>query len=260
MKLTLGISHKMYFGYHQTKEWCDQVAEILHIHPLMNCAESISLFTLPSAMTIVEAISSFSGTNMQVGIQNIAPDSQGPWTGENSPLMASEVGCKYAEIGHAERRNYFHENEDLIIQKIKVSLKNQLTPIICIGEKEKMAPKEAERFAIQEVESILSSLHEDAFSNELIFAWEPQWAIGAPRPASIDYIQEVCMALRTQLGKYNKNHSVIYGGSAGKNLLSQLWPYVDGLFLGRFAHDPSMMKIILDEAWAILTPNMGEKK
>ncbi len=131
-------------------------------------------------MTIVEAISSFSGTNMQVGIQNIAPDSQGPWTGENSPLMASEVGCKYAEIGHAERRNYFHENEDLIIQKIKVSLKNQLTPIICIGEKEKMAPKEAERFAIQEVESILSSLHEDAFSNELIFAWEPQWAIGAP--------------------------------------------------------------------------------
>ena len=252
MKLILGVSHKMYFGYHQTKEWCDQVADILCDHPLISCPENISLFTFPSAMTIGEALASFSKTNMQVGIQNIAPASQGAWTGENSPSMASEMGCKYVEIGHAERRRYFFEDEKLIIQKIKVALENQLTPVVCIGEQVKMSSHEATQFAIQEADSILRQLPKNNHANALIFAWEPQWAIGASEPASIDYIQEVCQGLRQYLANYSEPHRVIYGGSAGPNLLSQLWPSVDGLFLGRFSHQPSMMKEILDEAWMIL--------
>jgi triosephosphate isomerase len=81
-------------------------------------------------------------------------------------------------------------------------------------------------------------------------AYEPQWAIGAPEPATPGYISAVITGLDTHLRSLPGQESsrVIYGGSAGPGLITQLEPAVAGLFLGRFAHDPKALKTILDEA------------
>jgi triosephosphate isomerase len=80
----------------------------------------------------------------------------------------------------------------------------------------------------------------------VVVAYEPQWAIGATKPASPQHIAAVCAALRTYLTSFTGS-KVIYGGSAQPGLLTQVKSGVDGLFLGRFAHDPSAVATILDE-------------
>jgi triosephosphate isomerase len=87
----------------------------------------------------------------------------------------------------------------------------------------------------------------------VIVAYEPVWAIGADEPASSEYIAEVCTLLRTALSVMPGRDSsvVIYGGSAGPGLLGTLGGAVDGLFLGRFAHDTDALEKVLDEAGAL---------
>lgn len=251
--LTLGVSLKMYFGYQQTRDWSQQVADIVRQHPLLRQNPETTLFTFPSAPAIDLALRAFDGTAMQVGAQNIAPAEPGAWTGETSAAMVAEMGAKFVEIGHAERRRHFYEDDAVICRKVQLALENGLTPVICIGEPEKMTIGSATAFAIREADVILNFLHHHALTGDLIFAWEPQWAIGAPQPASPEYIQSVCAGLRAHLCAQPGQHRVIYGGSAGPGLLTQLWPHVDGLFLGRFAHQPAAVQAILDEAHTLLT-------
>lgn len=253
VKLTLGVSLKMYFGYGQTLDWSQQVAEIVAQHPLLKAHPHTTLFTFPSAPAIEGTLRAFDGTAMQVGAQNIAPAEPGAWTGETSAAMVAEMGAKFVEIGHAERRRHFHEDEAVICRKVQLALENGLTPVICIGEPQRMPVEDATAFAVQEAQVIIQYLQRHALTGDLIFAWEPQWAIGAPQPASAEYIQSVCAGLRAWLSATPGDHRVIYGGSAGPGLLRQLWPHVDGLFLGRFAHQPAAMQAILDEAWTLLT-------
>ena len=94
----------------------------------------------------------------------------------------------------------------------------------------------------------------------LIFAWEPQWAIGAAEPASDNFIRYVCRTLRDALHqRFGQQCRVIYGGSAGPGLLTRLWPDADGIFLGRFSHQPQAVATILDEALALTARVRGKK-
>jgi triosephosphate isomerase len=84
-----------------------------------------------------------------------------------------------------------------------------------------------------------------------VVAYEPHWAIGAAQPASDEHIKAVVAGLRGAVAQLAPGSSVIYGGSAGPGLLTRLADSVDGLFLGRFAHDPKAFATVLDEAMAI---------
>ncbi|KJM63075.1 triose-phosphate isomerase [Pluralibacter gergoviae] len=247
--IIIGVSHKTYFGYGQTRQWCREVAE--HIHNLSLSGSGIELFTFPAMPAIGAALAEFSTSVMQVGAQNVCMAPAGAWTGETSASMLEEMGCRYVEIGHAERRRHFGETVGVINQKLDMAFAHQLTPVICIGEEYEMAPRQAAEFALTQAEELLA--HRSGKLPALIFAWEPQWAIGAPAPASDDYIREVCKTLRQRLQQqYGPQCRVIYGGSAGPGLIGRLWPDVDGIFLGRFAHSPSAMAEILTEAKALL--------
>ena len=191
VKLTLGVSLKMYFGFQQTLDWSRQVADIVRHHPLLRQHPDTTLFTFPSAPAIDATLRAFVGTAMQVGAQNIAPAGPGAWTGETSAAMIAEMGGKFVEIGHAERRRHCHEDDAVICRKVQLALEEGLTPVICIGEPEQMTIQSATAFAIREADNIVNFLHQHALTGDLIFAWEPQWAIGAPQPASADYIQAV---------------------------------------------------------------------
>ena len=138
------------------------------------------------------------------------------------------------------------ETDEVVAAKTRAALRNGLTPVLCIGESDRQDGADAARVTIAQLGSALA----DAPAGPVIVAYEPVWAIGAPEPAPVAHIQAVCTALRGALDFLpgRSGSAVIYGGSAGPGLLTALGASVDGLFLGRFAHDPATLAAVLDEA------------
>jgi triosephosphate isomerase len=229
--MTIGISLKMYFGRSRTLEWCRAVADIARSHPAVT-EERARLVVLPSHPYLLEVGAVFASTAVRTGGQDLFWEDEGAFTGEVSGAQLRELGCDYVEIGHAERRRIFGEDDEIIAAKTAAAYRNGLTPILCVGEQRRSTVEAAAAECVAQLHS----------SGPVVVAYEPVWAIGADEPASPGYIAAVCRALRSHV-----SGPVIYGGSAKPGLLTQLGEGVDGLFLGRFAHDPSAVAAILDE-------------
>jgi triosephosphate isomerase (TIM) len=244
--LFIGVSLKMYFGRFRTADWCRAVADIASSHPAITGGH-VKLVVLPSHPYLLEARSILSATAVHVGGQDLFWEDGGAFTGEVSGAQLAELGCGYVEIGHAERRRIFAEDDTIITLKTAAAFRNGLTPLLCVGESERSSVEEATAECVAQLDSALSTVGADDAAGPVVVAYEPQWAIGATRPASPQHITSVCAALRTHLPPFTDSQ-VIYGGSAQPGLLTQLKSGVDGLFLGRFAHDPSAVATILDEA------------
>jgi len=252
LPITLGISFKMYFGYAQTVNWCRQIADHLARHPAIQDGR-VALFVLPSFPALPAVLECFAATPIGVGGQNLYQSPYGAYTGEVSGAMLAEMGCRYVEIGHAERRRLFGEDAAIIAAKTQIALDHELVPVLCIGEADHGDPRDAIDDCRAQIDSALSLATPAQRSQPLVIAYEPHWAIGAAEPASLTHIAAVCRGLREHLGAH-PSASVIYGGSAGPELLTRLAGQVDGLFLGRFAHDPAAFESIVNEA-ALLTSN-----
>ncbi|MAM56406.1 MAG: triose-phosphate isomerase [Salinicola sp.] len=244
--ITLGISFKMYFGYAQTLDWCRQVANRLAHHPAVIDGR-VSLFVLPSFPAIAPVLDCFANTPVGVGGQNLYQAPPGAYTGEVSGAMLAEMGCRYVEIGHAERRRLFAEDDGIVATKTRIALAQGLIPVLCIGESDRGEPRDAIADCRHQIDSALALATPEQRSQPLVIAYEPHWAIGASEPASLAHIAAVCQGLRDHLSTH-PSASVIYGGSAGPDLLTRLAGKVDGLFLGRFAHDPAAFEAIVNEA------------
>jgi triosephosphate isomerase len=236
--LTIGVSLKMYFGRTRTAEWCRAIAGIARSHPAVT-EEHARLVVLPSYPYLVEAGAVFAPTPVRIGGQDLFWGDEGAFTGEVSGAQLRELGCDYVEIGHAERRRIFGEDEKVIAAKVGAAFRNGLTPLLCVGEERRSSVEAAVADCVTQLDTALSMS-----AGPVVVAYEPVWAIGAAEPASPAYIAAVCTALRKHL---SNRGPVIYGGSAKPGLLTQLGDGVDGLFLGRFAHDPSAVAAILDE-------------
>ncbi|WP_313688765.1 triose-phosphate isomerase family protein [Pantoea sp.] len=250
-KLWLGVSLKMYFGYQQTLAWCRDVAGLAQRHPAIQSGE-IGLFVLPAYPAIPEVAEIFADTPVRFGGQDVCQAENGAWTGEVSASMLQELRCSLAEIGHAERRRHFHEDKTQIAAKVAMSLRHGLTPVLCIGEEHEGSPDQAIALCAQQLAEALAEAEQQGLRGSLLFAYEPQWAIGAPQPAPDHYIRAVCAGLRQLPTPPGVTLQVIYGGSAGPGLIQRLGGSVDGLFLGRFAHDPNALTQIVDEASVLL--------
>ena len=116
---------------------------------------------------------------------------------------------------------------------------------MCIGESEQLPPEQAATIAAAQLEASLAGAPEGS----VIVAYEPVWAIGAPEPAGEEHVRIVAQALREVL-QARPGSAVIYGGAAKPGLLTRLAGAVDGVFLGRFAHDPDALMQVIDEAAA----------
>ena len=225
----------MYFGYQQTLDWTRRVAEIARRH------RRVDLFVLPSFPVLAPVLAELADTSVGTGAQDLFWEPSGAFTGEVSGLLLAEMGCRYVEVGHAERRRIFGETDAVVTAKTRAALDAGLVPVVCVGETERMSPSAAAAFCVAQLERSLPA----GARGPIVVAYEPVWAIGAARPASVDHIREVCVVLGGRLGATDR---LIYGGSAGPGLLTALGDRVDGLFLGRFAHDPTALESVLDEA------------
>lgn len=246
---SVGVSLKMYFGQAEARRWFEQVAQIAHTHPAVVDGR-IELFIVPGYLQLAPALEIFAGTPVVLGAQDVASADAGAFTGEVSAVELAEIGVRMAEIGHAERRRYFGETGEIIASKVAAALRNGLTPLLCLGESERMPAAEASTVLVDELRLLLA----DAPAGRVVLAYEPVWAIGAPEPAPSVHIAAVASALRSAITAEpgRAGSTVIYGGSAGPGLIESLDGAVDGLFLGRFAHDPAGLLAVLDETDAML--------
>lgn len=246
--VVVGVSLKMYFGHARARDWFGQVARLARENESVTSG-AVELFVIPSFVAIPAAIDALAGTPVVVGAQDLFWEDDGAYTGEVSGAELAELGVGVVEVGHAERRRIFGETDEIVAAKTSAALRNGIAPVLCIGETVRSEPDAAAREVVEQLHSALDG----APAGRVLVAYEPVWAIGAPEPAPAEHIVTVASALRAAVDALpgRDGSSVIYGGSAGPGLLTALGGSVDGLFLGRFAHDPAALASVLDEAAAL---------
>ena len=186
------------------------------------------------------------GTNIRLAAQNCYPEKSGAFTGEVSPLMLKDIGCRYVIVGHSERRQIFDESDDFINRKIKALLAEELLPIFCIGET--LEERESGRMfdvLTTQVRAGLAGLSA-AEMEKIVVAYEPVWAIGTGRTASNEQAQEahafVRKLLKESFGEPTaQNIRILYGGSVKPDNVDGLMaqPDVDGALVGGASLNPS---------------------
>lgn len=244
-RVTVGVSLKTYFARQRARDWFSAAAE--HVRARLVVLDgAVEVFVVPTYLQLADALAAFAGTPVRVGAQDVSAYPPGAFTGEISAAELAESGVRIAEIGHAERRRLFGETDDVVAAKATAALGAGLTPVLCLGEDERLPPDDAARLTVAQLERDLVG----APSGAVIIAYEPIWAIGAAEPAGADHILAVTRALRAALAAdpARAGSSVVYGGSAGPGLLDRIGDGADGLFLGRFAHDAGAFAAVLDEA------------
>ncbi len=188
------------------------------------------------------------GTPIKLGAQNIADEDEGGNTGEVSGKMLVGVGASTVIIGHSERRSKYKENSRLINKKIKVALKNRMNVIVCVGESlaDKNTLKTLETIKLQ-LEEALKGLYENELER-VIVAYEPIWAIGTGKNATVKEIEYAVKAIRKVLTddfsiKAGKETQVLYGGSVtNKNIQAILKAQgVNGVLVGGACLDSSSL-------------------
>ncbi len=166
-------------------------------------------------------------SKIMYGVQNFYPKDNGAFTGEISIKMAKDFNCKYAIIGHSERRNIFGECDEFISKKVKECISNQITPILCIGENlEQRQNQDYKNILVKQIKADLSKLTETEIAN-LIIAYEPIWAIGTGVTATPEQVEETHVFIRNFLvdqygNKIGKNIPLLYGGSVKPNNVKEL--------------------------------------
>ncbi len=234
----VGVSLKMYMGLAATRSWMEQLRALP--------PADVELFVIPSFLSLHDAREILAGTAIALGAQDLFWEDAGSYTGEVSAPMLAEAGCRFVEVGHAERRRLFGETDQIVGAKLRAAMRAGLVPVLCVGEPERVDPAGAAEACLGQFDAATRGVDPRA---EMLVAWEPVWAIGAAKPAPPDYIVAVAEALRAGLAAW-PSARLIYGGSAGPGLLHRIGVSVDGLFLGRFAHDVDALRRILAEAGA----------
>lgn len=242
----VGTSLKMYFDLDKSLQYIKGIKELDSYAKSLN----VDLFVIPDFITILEARKTLAGTDVMLGAQDAFWEDAGAYTGEVSPLVLSQAGVRIVEMGHAERRAIFGETDKQVGLKAAAATRNGLVPLICIGERTHgSVASAAVGQAIEEcrpqINAVISSVPDDA---EIILAYEPVWAIGASKPADADHVVNVTQAIREMVSRRKGTTRILYGGSAGPGTFSKLADGVDGLFLGRFAHDLKNLKQVISEA------------
>lgn len=239
----VGVSTKMYLGYQASLDWLAGVRNQVLARPAL--AGKVEVFVAPSFPVLESARRILDGSGVLLSAQNSSAEG-GALTGEVSPTILAELGVELVEVGHADRRRLFGEDDAVVALKTAAVATAGMTPLLCIGESGQGTSAGAVEFCFQQVRSALGGTLTPA---AVILAYEPVWAIGAGKPAPPEYVNDVIGGLRGRLAEHfgGSSPAIVYGGSAGPGLLPLL-ESVDGLFLGRFAHDPANLGMVLDEA------------
>ena len=192
------------------------------------------------------------GTAVHIAAQNMHFEESGAYTGEVSPSMLVDIGVEYVIIGHSERRTCFNETDETVNLKVKAALAHDLIPIMCCGETlQQREQGEMQRFIEGQIEAGLAGISKEEVEN-IVIAYEPIWAIGTGKTATVEQAQEVCALIRRKLEalydiKTADKISILYGGSVKSGNVGELTSSLDidgGLVGGASLKADEFTKII----------------
>lgn len=176
------------------------------------------------------------GSPIAWGSQDVSAHEQGAYTGEISVAMLKDFGCRYAIVGHSERRQYHGETDELVAAKAQRALSAGVTPIVCVGET--LVQREANETEAVVKRQLAAVIHAVGHCiTEIVVAYEPVWAIGTGRTATPEMAQAVHAVLRAQLAAATTNPKrvhILYGGSMNASNAASLLaePDIDGGLIG----------------------------
>jgi len=200
--------------------------------------------------TVVELLK---GSPIKVAAENCADKEKGAFTGEVSAQMVKSTGAEYCILGHSERRAYYHEDNDILREKVLLALANDLKPIFCIGEvKEEREAGRQNDVVKAQLEGSLFNLSAEEFG-KITLAYEPVWAIGTGLTATPAQAQEMHAFIRSLVAaKYGQqvadDTTILYGGSCNEKNAAELFanPDVDGGLIGGASLVADKFKAIID--------------
>jgi len=213
---------------------------------------TVDMMVAPTFTSLSMVAPVLKDTNVGLSAQNMHWAENGAYTGEISSEMLVSIGCQYVILGHSERRQYFHETDDLINKKIHAAIGAGLKPVFCVGE------TESERnlnktFSVldNQIEIGLKGVDIDDTQN-IIIAYEPVWAIGTGKTATDDQAQEVHAYLRKRIidifnTEVASTMRILYGGSVKPKNIKGLMamPDIDGALVGGASLDAEQFSAII---------------
>lgn len=178
---------------------------------------------------VADTAVSLATSEIRWGAQDVSAQEQGAFTGEVSAAMLRELGCRYAIVGHSERRAHHAEGDQLVADKAKAALGHGLTPIVCVGETlEQREAGQTEVVVKRQLSAVIHALGHCA--GEMVVAYEPVWAIGTGRTATPEQAQAVHAVLRAQLRAATSQADtmkILYGGSVKPDNAARLFAQAD---------------------------------
>jgi triosephosphate isomerase (TIM) len=203
--------------------------------------DAADVLVLPpfTALRSVQTLVAGDKLRIGYGAQDLSQHDKGAYTGDVSGPMLAKLGCAYVLAGHSERRQYHHEDDALVNAKVKAALRNELTPILCVGEHlDQRQAGQCEPVVIGQLDGGLAGVAKEQVAG-LVIAYEPVWAIGTGEVASPEDAQEVCATIRGRISEGRgaevaASVRILYGGSVKANNIAAIMsqPDIDGALVG----------------------------
>lgn len=223
---------------------------------MMACTDVV---ICPSTIDIY-AFEKLGTCGVHIGAQDLAWKEKGAFTGETSPLRLYEYGVRYTIVGHSERRLYYGESDAMIGEKVESAIRNNITPIICVGESAEARrgdhPFEHVR---EQIIASVSALRSGSELTNLIFAYEPIWAISTnhtvndPQITANDILSAKVEIMKTLTEIYDRTFAsqvrILYGGSVNVENAHEVCivPEMDGVLVGGASCDPGKFATIAQQ-------------
>jgi triosephosphate isomerase (TIM) len=245
-------------NWKMNKTPADGAALVRDIVAAVGQQSDVDIVVCPPFTGLDSAAKGLEGSNVKLGAQNMHFEASGAFTGEISAGMLRALFATHVILGHSERRSYFGEGDELINKKVLAALKNQLRPILCVGET--LAEREAGatlKVVQTQTERGLEGVSKE-MAGSIIIAYEPVWAIGTGKVATTAQAQEVHAFIRGLLTKLYgdtlaQRVRILYGGSMkpanAPELLAQ--KDIDGGLIGGASLEPRSFVELVTAAAAV---------
>ncbi len=209
--------------------------------------DKLELGICPDFLSIYKISEILRGTKIKVGAQNCFYATKGAYTGEISPKFLKELSAEYIILGHSERRMNLNESEEMINKKIKTTLENNLTPVLCVGESfEERKNNQKDLVLINQIKSALQNIDLKNIK-KLVVAYEPIWVIGSGQAIEANEAEQTSMLIKRTLldllyendvnftdKEFNEKIKLLYGGSVDSTNISNFIDKenIDGVLVG----------------------------
>lgn len=224
MTKIIALNHKMNLNYDLVNEYIERINKV---------KTDNKIIIIPSYLYIETFIKN---TKYDIGSQNLSNELNGAFTGEVSSIQLNSIGAKYSLVGHSERRNLFHETDEIINEKTRHCLNHGITPIICVGETLSEHNNDETLVKINnQISHAILGLDDLNEKKEIIIAYEPIYAIGTGKAPEVKEIEIVINHIYEVLSKYdNIDFKILYGGSVNKENIKKILDInkLDGVLIG----------------------------